>query len=90
MTGRNVDTKKLSSIFFEMAKIEALGGEKLMGQDKWLGGVGSPCGKYIYGVPGHAKDVLRITVDTGEVVRTRTRQHARAICRSGGEYARLA
>lgn len=52
-----------------MATIEALGGgAKLMGQDKWLGGVGSPCGKYIYGVPGHAKDVLRIVVETGEVV----------------------
>eukprot|EP00729_Bicosta_minor_P016895 gene16895-30830_t len=51
-----------------MATIEALGGgAKLMGQDKWLGGVGSPCGKYIYGVPGHAKDVLRIVVETGEV-----------------------
>ena len=51
-----------------MASIEPLGTSKLMGQDKWLGGVASPCGKYIYGVPGHAKTVLRIVVASGEVV----------------------
>ena len=42
-------------------------GPLLMGQDKWLGGVSSPCGRFIYGVPGHAKTVLRITVATGDV-----------------------
>ena len=41
-------------------------GKLLMGQDKWLGGVCSPDGKYIYGVPGHAKRVLKITAATGE------------------------
>lgn len=29
--------------------------------------MGSPDGKYIYGVPGHATRVLRVTVATGEV-----------------------
>ena len=42
-------------------------GPLLMGQDKWLGGVSSPCGRFIYGVPGHAKTVLRVTVATGDV-----------------------
>eukprot|EP00037_Helgoeca_nana_P024523 m.261169 g.261169 ORF g.261169 m.261169 type:complete len:426 (+) comp26660_c1_seq2:368-1645(+) len=42
-------------------------GPMLMGQDKWLGGTASPCGGYIYGVPGHAPRVLRITVATGKV-----------------------
>ena len=39
----------------------------LVGQDKYLGGMASPCGRYIYGVPGHAKRVIRVTVQTGEV-----------------------
>eukprot|EP00948_MAST-09A_sp_MAST-9A-sp1_P000895 g895.t1 len=43
-----------------------LPGLTLMGQDKWLGGVGSPDGKYVYGVPGHHKRVLRIEVATGK------------------------
>jgi hypothetical protein len=42
-------------------------GPLLMGQAKWLGGVNSPDGQYIYGVPGHATRVLRVTVATGEV-----------------------
>eukprot|EP00038_Savillea_parva_P011835 m.200439 g.200439 ORF g.200439 m.200439 type:complete len:428 (+) comp21051_c0_seq1:132-1415(+) len=42
-------------------------GPLLMGQDKWLGGMSSPCGRYIYGVPGHAPQVLRVTVATEEV-----------------------
>ena len=46
------------------ARVETLAG-KFDGNDKWLGGVASPCGTYIYGVPGHAKRVLRITVATG-------------------------
>lgn len=29
----------------------------LPGQDKFLGGVASPCGRYVYGVPGHARQV---------------------------------
>ena len=37
----------------------------LSGQDKYLGGMASPCGKYIYGVPGGARRVLRISVETG-------------------------
>ena len=32
----------------------------LMGQDKYLGGMASPCGQYIYGVPGTARRVVRI------------------------------
>ena len=47
------------------AKAVILPGELLMGQDKWLGGVCSTDGKYIYGVPGHAKRVLKITAATG-------------------------
>jgi hypothetical protein len=27
----------------------------------------SPCGRYIYGVPGHAKRVIQVTVDSGKV-----------------------
>jgi len=34
----------------------------MVGQDKYLGGMASPCGDYIYGVPGSAKRVLRIDV----------------------------
>lgn len=37
----------------------------LLGQDKYLGGMASPCGKYIYGVPGGACRVLRISTETG-------------------------
>mmetsp|Transcript_3956 Transcript_3956/g.8917 ORF Transcript_3956/g.8917 Transcript_3956/m.8917 type:complete len:1089 (-) Transcript_3956:770-4036(-) len=39
----------------------------LSGQDKYLGGMASPCGRYIYGVPGHAKRVVRVDVHSGEV-----------------------
>ena len=40
----------------------------ISGQDKYLGGMASPCGTmYIYGVPGHAKRVIRVTVETGEI-----------------------
>jgi hypothetical protein len=46
------------------ARVEELK-ERFEGNEKWLGGVDSPCGRYIYGVPGHAKQVLRITVETG-------------------------
>ena len=38
---------------------------ELTGQDKYLGGVPSPCGRFVYGVPGTAKRVLRIDVQTG-------------------------
>jgi hypothetical protein len=27
----------------------------MMGKDKYLGGVASPCGKYVYGVPGSVR-----------------------------------
>eukprot|EP00804_Cyclotella_cryptica_P019297 CCRYP_006189-RC/>CCRYP_006189-RC protein AED:0.04 eAED:0.04 QI:4178/1/1/1/1/0.75/8/136/603 len=39
----------------------------LLGQDKYLGGMASPCGRYIFGVPGHAKRVIRVTVETGKI-----------------------
>lgn len=32
----------------------------MMGQDKYLGGMALPCGRYVYGVPGSARRVLRI------------------------------
>jgi hypothetical protein len=48
------------------ARLEFLTDE-LVGQDKYLGGMASPCGRYIYGVPGHAKRVIRVTVDTEKV-----------------------
>ena len=35
------------------------------GQDKYLGGMASPCGKWIYGVPGTARRVMRISTETG-------------------------
>ena len=37
----------------------------LEGPDKYLGGVCSPCGRYVYGVPGTARRVMRIRVDNG-------------------------
>lgn len=37
------------------------------GADKWLGGMASPCGTYVYGVPGTARRVLRITVADGRM-----------------------
>jgi hypothetical protein len=39
----------------------------LVGQDKYLGGMASPCTRYVFGVPGHAKRVIRVTTDTGKV-----------------------
>jgi len=39
----------------------------LSGQDKYLGGMASPCGRYIYGVPGHAKQVIQVDVNTRKV-----------------------
>ena len=33
-----------------------------LGKDKYLGGMESSCGKYIYGVPGAAEQVLRIDI----------------------------
>jgi len=49
------------------AHCEVLASPPLMGQNKWLGGVASFCGRYIYGIPGSSKVVLRITTATGEV-----------------------
>jgi len=42
-------------------------GSDLLGQDKYLGGMCSPDGKYVYGVPGHAKRVLRINTETNDM-----------------------
>lgn len=42
-------------------------GFRLIGQDKFLGGMCSPNGKYIYGVPGHAKQTLVINTETNEM-----------------------
>lgn len=42
-------------------------GTALPGQDKFLGGMCSPCGKFVYGVPGHAKRVLRINTETNQM-----------------------
>ena len=39
----------------------------LPGQDKYLGGMCSPCGRYIYGVPGTAKRVLRVDTLTNHL-----------------------
>lgn len=36
----------------------------MVGQDKYLGGMSSSCGDFVYGVPGSAKRVLRINVQT--------------------------
>lgn len=47
--------------------ISLTGGSALPGQDKYLGGMCSPCGKFIYGVPGHAKRVLCINTKTNEM-----------------------
>jgi hypothetical protein len=52
------------------AKIETFSlsdGSILLGQDKYLGGMCSPDGKYVYGVPGHAKRVLRINTETNDM-----------------------
>eukprot|EP00949_MAST-11_sp_MAST-11-sp1_P005382 g5382.t1 len=46
-------------------QLVTLTGAVLLGQDKFLGGVGSPCGKIIYGVPGTAKRVLEIDIAAG-------------------------
>uniref|UniRef100_A0A7S4V5L1 Uncharacterized protein n=1 Tax=Ditylum brightwellii TaxID=49249 RepID=A0A7S4V5L1_9STRA len=43
------------------------GNKILLGQDKYLGGMTSPCGQYVYGVPGHAQRVLRVNTETGEM-----------------------
>ncbi|KAL3939003.1 MAG: hypothetical protein SGBAC_006191 [Bacillariaceae sp.] len=37
------------------------------GNDKYLGGMSSPCGRYIYGVPGTARRVVRIATKTGKM-----------------------
>jgi hypothetical protein len=39
----------------------------MAGQDKYMGGMASPCGTYIYGVPRTAKRVLRIHTETSTV-----------------------
>jgi hypothetical protein len=44
--------------------IEPSDEEIMPGNDKYMGGMASPCGSYIYGVPGTAKRVLRIDTQT--------------------------
>lgn len=39
----------------------------LVGQNKYMGGMASPCGTYVYGVPGTAQRVLRIHTKTNEM-----------------------
>lgn len=39
-------------------------GSLLLGQEKYLGGMCSPCGSYVYGCPGHAHRVLRVNTRT--------------------------
>ena len=46
-------------------KAVVLTSEPYWGQDKWLGGMSSADGKFIYGVPGSAKEVLCIDTETG-------------------------
>ena len=42
-------------------------GSLLHGQEKYLGGMASPCGNYIYGCPGHAHRVLRVNTKTNQM-----------------------
>ena len=62
----NVDESKTTPPDACTARLEYLT-SNLVGQDKYLGGMASPCGRFIYGVPGHAKRVIRVTVETGDV-----------------------
>ena len=39
----------------------------MSGQDKYLGGMASPCGRYVYGVPGHASRVVKVDVHSCHV-----------------------
>ena len=39
----------------------------MIGQDKYLGGMASPCGSFVYGVPGTAKRLLRIRLRDGHM-----------------------
>lgn len=50
------------------ARLKRLGAA-LEGVNKWLGGVTSPYGKFVFGVPGNAPDVLRISLPSGTVER---------------------
>jgi len=43
------------------------GEPNMQGQDKYLGGMASPCGTYVYGVPGGSRRVLRIRVEDGRM-----------------------
>lgn len=51
----------------EMLTVEPEFDKDMEGADKWLGGMSSPCGRYVYGVPGTAKRVLRISVADGRM-----------------------
>jgi len=50
-----------------LEELRHISGKDMLGQDKWLGGMSSPCERYVYGVPGTHPRVLRITCATGEV-----------------------
>lgn len=41
--------------------------EEMKGQDKYLGGMASPCGRYVFGVPGSARRVMRIHCESGAI-----------------------
>ncbi len=69
-TTTNLDLRSAPNTPLCTARTQALtlsDGALLPGQDKYLGGMCSPCGTYIYGVPGHAKRVLCINTKTNEM-----------------------
>lgn len=57
----------IRTIHPQLVSLDSSDFNNFAGQDKWLGGVGSPCGRFIYGVPGTATQVLRVTVSSGKV-----------------------
>jgi hypothetical protein len=60
---RSTDTLKISP---SEPQCIVLPGPPLPGQDKWLGGMSSWDGKYIYGVPGGSQQVLCIDTESGD------------------------
>ncbi len=61
----SLPNQQLCSAFTMQLKLQ--NNELLLGQDKFLGGVCSPNGNFIYGVPGHAKRVLRVNTQTNSM-----------------------
>jgi len=47
--------------------ISAPADDNMVGSEKYMGGMVSACGKYIYGVPGGAKRVLRINTESNSM-----------------------